>query len=247
MDCGLRVASRLSTMMIAVVSLLVFVLIHIGWPAEAQDRSGPQSFPVPDRPVAGIVSPEYSDEPTRDAHGEAERVLDRLSIKPPLRVADIGAGLGYYTVRLARRLGPSATIYATDVKAEYLDQLRTRLAREGIAGVTLILGLPRDPRLPPDSVDVAILSHMYHEIENPYEFLYRLQPSLAPGARVGIIDMDRPTKQHGTPSGLLRCELAAVGYRQLDLVSLAPADGYLAVFARPDALPPARAIPACRQ
>ena len=246
MDCGLTVASRLSTLMI-VVSVLVFVLIHIGWPAEAQDRSGPQSFPVPDRPVAGIVSPEYSDEPTRDAHGEAERVLDRLSIKPPLRVADIGAGLGYYTVRLARRLGPGATIYATDVKAEYLDQLRTRLAREGIAGVTLILGLPRDPRLPPDSVDVAILSHMYHEIENPYEFLYRLQPSLAAGARVGIIDMDRPTKQHGTPSGLLRCELAAVGYRQLDLVSLAPADGYLAVFARPDALPPARAIPACRK
>ena len=247
MDCGLTVASRLSTLMIAVVSVLVFVLIHIGWPAEAQDRSGPQSFPVPDRPVAGIVSPEYSDEPTRDAHDEAERVLDRLGIKPPLRVADIGAGLGYYTVRLARRLGPGATIYATDVKAEYLDQLRTRLAREGIAGVTLILGLPRDPRLPPDSVDVAILSHMYHEIENPYEFLYRLQPSLAPGARVGIIDMDRPTKQHGTPSGLLRCELAAVGYRQLDLVSLAPADGYLAVFARPDALPPARAIRACRQ
>jgi ubiquinone/menaquinone biosynthesis C-methylase UbiE len=174
-------------------------------------------------------------------------VLDRLDIKPPLRVADIGAGRGYYTVRLARRLGPGAIIYATDVKAEYLDQLGARLAREGITGVTLILGLPRDPRLPPDSVDVAILSHMYHEIENPYEFLYRLHPSLAPGARVAIIDMDRPTRQHGTPPRLLRCELAAVGYRQLDLVSLAPADGYLAVFARPDALPPARAIRACRQ
>ncbi|HKW92210.1 MAG TPA: methyltransferase domain-containing protein [Methylomirabilota bacterium] len=234
-------------MMIAVVAALAFVLIHFGGPAGAEDRSGSQSFPAPDRPVAGIVSPEFSDEPTRDGHGEAERVLDRLNIRPPLRVADIGAGLGYYTVRLARRLGPGATIYATDVKAEYLEQLRARLAREGIVGVTLILGLPRDPRLPPDAVDVAILSHMYHEIENPYEFLYRLQPSLAPGARVAIIDMDRPTKQHGTPPGLLRCELAAVGYRRLDLVSLAPADGYLAVFARPDALPPAGAIRACHQ
>ena len=247
MDWGSTVASRLPTMMIAMVAALTFLLIHLGWPAQAEDRPSPPSFPAPDRPVAGIVSPEYSDEPTRDGHGEAERVLDRLSIRPPLRVADIGAGLGYYTVRLARRLGPGATIYATDVKAEYLDQLRTRLAREGIAGVTLILGRPRNPRLPPDSVDVAILSHMYHEIENPYEFLYRLQPSLAPGARVAIIDMDRPTKQHGTPPGLLRCELAAVGYRELDLVSLAPADGYLGVFARPDALPPAGAIRACRQ
>ena len=94
---------------------------------------------------------------------------------------------------------------------------------------------------------MAILSHMYHEIENPYEFLYRLRPSLAPGARVGIIDMDRPTQRHGTPPALLRCELAAVGYRQLDSVSLAPADGYLAVFAPPEILPPAGTIRPCRQ
>ncbi len=247
MDRGSTVANRLSTVTIAIVAALASLLIHLGWRAQAQDRLGSPSFPAPDRPVARIVSPEYSDEPTRDGHGEADRVLDRLDIKAPLRVADIGAGLGYYTVRLARRLGPGATIYATDVKAEYLDQLRARLAREGIAGVTLILGLPRDPRLPPDSVDVAILSHMYHEIENPYEFLYRLHPSLSPGARVGIIDMDRPTNQHGTPPSLLRCELAAVGYRQIDLVSLDPADGYLAVFVRPDALPPAPALRACRQ
>jgi len=161
-------------------------------------------------------------------------------------VADIGAGLGYYTVRIARRLGPGAIIYATDVKPEYMEQLRARLAREQISGVRLILGMPRDPRLPPNSVDVALLSHVYHEIENPYEFLYRLQPSLTPGARVGIVDMDRPTENHGTPPALLRCELAAVGYRQLDFALLAPADGYLAVFARPETLPPPSAIRPCR-
>ncbi|MGH7369097.1 MAG: class I SAM-dependent methyltransferase [Candidatus Rokuibacteriota bacterium] len=223
------------------------LLIHLTWAVQAQDRLGVAGFPAPDRPVAGIVSPEYSDEKTRDGHGEAERVMDRLGIKPPQRVADIGAGLGYYTVRIARRLGSGATIYATDVQAEYLDRLRARLARESIAGVTLILGGPRDPRLPPNSVDVAILSHMYHEIENPYEFLYRLQPSLAPGARVGVIDLDRPTPDHGTPARLLRCELAAVGYRQLDFIWLAPADGYLAVFSPPETPPPAGAIQTCRQ
>ncbi|HEV2056916.1 MAG TPA: methyltransferase domain-containing protein, partial [Methylomirabilota bacterium] len=214
---------------------------------QAQDSPGPPGFPLPDRPVAGIISPEYSNEQTRDGHGEAERVLNRLGISPGHRVADIGAGLGYYTVRVARRLGPDATIYATDVKAEYLDQLKARLAREGIAGVRVILGLPRDPRLPANSVDVAILSHMYHEIENPYEFLYRLQPALAPGARVGIIDMDRPTQRHSTPPALLRCELSALGYRQLDFALLAPADGYLAVFTPPETLPPAGAIKPCRQ
>jgi SAM-dependent methyltransferase len=229
------------------MAVFALLLMHLAGAAQAQDHPGVADFPAPDRPVARIVSPEYSDEKTRDGHGEAERVMDRLGIKPPQRMADIGAGLGYYTVRIARRLGSGATIYATDVKAEYLDRLRARLAREGIAGVTLILGLPRDPRLPTNSVDVAILSHMYHEIENPYEFLYRLQPSLAPGARVGIIDMDRPTPDHGTPPGLLRCELARVGYRQLDFVWLAPADGYLAVFTPPETLPPAGAIRPCRQ
>ncbi|MGH7413947.1 MAG: class I SAM-dependent methyltransferase [Candidatus Rokuibacteriota bacterium] len=229
------------------MAALALLLIHLAWAAQAQGRLGVAGFPAPDRPVAGIVSPEYSDEKTRDGHGEAERVMDQLGIKPPRRVADIGAGLGYYTVRLARRLGSGATIYATDVQAEYLDRLRARLSEEGITGATLILGGPRDPRLPPNSVDVAILSHMYHEIENPYEFLYRLQPSLAPGARVGVIDMDRPTQRHGTPPTLLRCELAAIGYRQLDFVWLAPADGYLAVFTPPESLPPAGAIRPCRQ
>ncbi len=228
--------------------LVVFALLlaDSAW-GQPPGKPGSTDFPAPDRPVAGIVSPEYSNEKTRDGHGEAERVMDLLGIKPGQRVADIGAGLGYYTVRVARRLGPGATIYATDVQPEYLDRLRGRLARDRITGVQVILGLPRDPRLPAASVDVAILSHMYHEIENPYEFLYRLRPALLPGARVGIIDKDQPTERHGTPPVLLRCELAAVGYRQLGFTLLTPAAGYLAVFAPPETLPPPGAIKPCRQ
>jgi ubiquinone/menaquinone biosynthesis C-methylase UbiE len=197
--------------------------------------------------VAPIITPAYSDEATRDRHGEAERVMNRLGVGPGLRVADVGAGDGYYTVRLARRLGPGATIYAQDVERHYLDGLAARLAREGIAGVTLVHGTPADPRLPERAVDLAILAHMYHEIEHPYEFLYRLQAALAPGARVAIIDNDKPTRDHGTPPALLRCELGVLGYRQIDFTSLAPADGYLAVFAPPEAMPAAAAIRPCRR
>jgi ubiquinone/menaquinone biosynthesis C-methylase UbiE len=171
--------------------------------------------------------------------------MDRLGVGPGMRVADVGAGLGYYTVRLARRLGPGAVIYATDVKEEYLARLRSRLERERIDGVTLVLGLPRDPRLPAGSVDLVLLSHVYHEIENPYEFLYRLRPALTPGARVAVIDVDKPTRRHGTPPALLRCEMGAVGYRQVAWGSLAPADGYLAVFEPPETLPAASAITPC--
>jgi SAM-dependent methyltransferase len=202
-------------------------------------------FPRPDRPVAPIVTSAYATEDERDRRGEAARVMDRLGVRPGLRVADVGAGDGYYTVRLARRLAPGTTIYAQDVKARYLSSLEKRLQREGITGVTLVHGTPRDPRLPAASIDLAILAHMYHEIEHPYEFLYRLVAALADGARVAIIDIDRQTHDHGTPPALLRCELAAVGYRQVDFMSLAPADGYLAVFALPRTLAAPETIVRC--
>jgi ubiquinone/menaquinone biosynthesis C-methylase UbiE len=197
--------------------------------------------------VATIITSAYSSEAERDRHGEGDRVMNRLGVRPGLRVADVGAGDGYYTVRLARRLGRGATIYAQDVEPRYVDRLAARLARDGVAGVTLVRGTPADPRLPGRSVDLAILAHMYHEIEHPYEFLYRLYAALAAGGRVAIVDNDKPTHEHGTPPDLLRCELGALGYRQIDFAPLAPADGYLAVFVAPAALPAPEAIRPCRR
>jgi ubiquinone/menaquinone biosynthesis C-methylase UbiE len=210
---------------------------------------GAQTSPFPrvDRPVAPIVSPAYSTEAERDKRGEAERVMNRLGVAPGMRIADVGAGDGYYTVRLARRLGDGTAIYAQDVERRYLDRLAARLDRERVSGVTLVHGTPADPKLPPRSVDLALLSHMYHEIEHPYEFLHRLHGALAPGGRVAIIDNDKPTRDHGTPPALLRCELEALGYRQIDFLLLTPADGYLAVFAAPDAVPAPEAIRPCRR
>jgi ubiquinone/menaquinone biosynthesis C-methylase UbiE len=213
-------------------------------PARPPDQPG---FPAAGRPVAGIVSASWDTEADRDRHGEADRVFGHLRVAPGVRVADVGAGSGYYTVRLARRLGPGAVIYAQDVDPTYLKELRARLAREGITGVTPVLGTPTDPRLPAASVDLALLSHMYHEIANPYAFLHNLRGALAAGGRVAIIDLDRPTGSHGTPPALLRCELGALGYRELSFHSLAPAAGYLAVFARPEPLPAAGEIRPCRR
>jgi hypothetical protein len=87
--------------------------------------------------------------------------------------------------------------------------------------------------LPADSLDIAIMVHMYHEIAQPYALLYNLVPALKPGARVGIIDAYGPTSEHGTPPDLLRCELAAVGYREISLDGLTGSDAYLAIFAPP--------------
>ena len=124
------------------------------------------AFPAPSRPVAGIVTDIWRDEQSRDQAGEAERVMNLLGVRSGLAVADIGAGSGYYTVRLARRVGPKGHIYAEDIIPVFLTRLARRVAGEGLGGsVTVVRGEPHDPRLPAASVDLALLAHMYHEVE----------------------------------------------------------------------------------
>ena len=134
-----------------------------------------------------------------------------------MTVADIGAGSGYYVVRLSPTVGHHGRIIAEDVVPEYLRGLRSRVRSLGLQNVLINLGEPHDPRLPADSIDVAILVHMYHEMTQPYGLLYNLVPALKPGARVGIVDAYGPTSEHGTPPELLRCELRAIGYREISL------------------------------
>ncbi|HEV2129666.1 MAG TPA: methyltransferase domain-containing protein [Longimicrobiaceae bacterium] len=210
-------------------------------PAPSTERIAPRgpsgvqadAFPAPSRPVAAIVTDTWSDEETRDRAGEAERVMGLLDVRPGMHVADIGAGSGYYVVRLAPRVGRTGFVIAQDIVPEYLERLRHRLQREQVTNVSYVLGEPHDPRLPPNSVDLALLVHMYHEVEQPYGLLYNLYPALLPGARVAVVDLDRPTQQHGTPPALLRCEFAAVGYHEVAFHELGEGSGYLAVFAPP--------------
>jgi ubiquinone/menaquinone biosynthesis C-methylase UbiE len=197
--------------------------------------------------VASIVSPSWDKEDARDRAGEAERVLALLGVREGTRVADIGAGSGYYTVRLSRRVGAGGRVYAQDIVPRYLSDLGERVRRERLENVTLALGEPHDPRLPARSVDLALLVHMYHEIEQPFALLYNLQAALRPGARVAVLDLERPTTSHGTPPALLDCEMAAVGYRRTESHDLG-GSGYLAVFAAPErrTLPTAADVSRCR-
>ena len=150
-----------------------------------------------------------------------------------MTVADIGAGSGYYAVRLSEIVGARGRIIAEDVVPEYLRSLRKRVRDLGLQNVSISQGEPHDPKLPEGSLDTAILVHMYHEIAQPYALLYNLVPALKPGGRVGIVDAFRPKSEHGTPPSLLRCELAAVGYREISLNQLTGSDAYLAIFAPP--------------
>src|SRR6266436_289769 len=193
-----------------------------------------KDFPSPERPVAPIVSPSRSGEERRDSLNESGAIARILELKPGMTVGDIGAGSGYHTVRLSPLVGPTGSVVAEDVTREYLVELAKRTEQLKLTNVVFALGEPHDPRLPAASLDAAILVHMYHEIAQPYAFLYNLAPALKRGARVGIVDLERPTSEHGTPIDLLRCELTAVAYREIYTYQLAGDGGYLAVFSPPD-------------
>jgi predicted methyltransferase len=206
-------------------------------------------FAKPSRPVASIISPIWHNETERDAANEASEVISALGVQPGMTVADIGAGSGYYTVKLAAAVGPSGKVYAQDVSLPYLKRLQARIAALKLVNVELGLGEPHDPRLPPSSVDAAFLIHMYHEIEQPFAFLHNLVPALKSGAKVGIVDVEGYTQYHGTPIALLRCELAAMGYRETSYTPLKDGATYLAVFEAPsaEARPAPTAVKACPQ
>ena len=191
----------------ALASIFVTV-IAISGAVSAQDfiaepGAPAAAFPKANCPVANIVSPIWHDERERDAAGEPVQLLRLLGIKSGMTIADIGAGSGYYVVRLSPIVGAGGRVIAEDIKPQYLRSLRKRVRDLGLRNVTISLGEPHDPRLPADSVDVAILVHMYHEIAQPYALL------------------------------VLRCELAAVGYREISLDRLDGSNTYLAIFAPP--------------
>ena len=217
-----------------------------GKPLVRHEPKRPGPFPAADRPVAGIVSARWSNEEARDRRDEAREVMDRADIRHGMTVADIGAGEGYYTVRLARRVGSNGRVLAEDIVADVRDQLADRVARYRLDNVSVRLGEPADPKLPANSFDRVLMVHMYHEIAQPYEFLWRLRPALKPDGLVVVVDADRPTQNHGTPPALLRCEFAAVGYAQVALKQMPSAGGYLAAFRALGPRPDPATIKPCR-
>lgn len=196
----------------------------------AQEQANQAQFPAPQRPVAPIVSSAYRDEDARDSAGEFEQVTRLAEIRAGMSVADIGAGEGYYTVRLSPMVGREGRVLAQDIVPATIRALGQRVQRERLDNVAIRLGRPNDPLLPGASFDRVLLIHMYHEIERPSEFLWHLRGGLAPRGRVVVVDADRPTDRHGTPPRLLVCEFNAIGYELTRFERLGDSESYFASF-----------------
>ena len=203
------------------------------------------NFPKAHRPVAPIVGDSFSTEDARDRLGEAEQVMDLAGVRPGMWVADVGAGEGYYTVRLARIVGPRGRVLAEDIVPDTRDRLTDRVQREKLDNVAVKLGTPDNPMLPRASFDRVFLVHMYHEVASPYAFLWHLRDSVKPDGLIVVVDSNRPIQRHGIPPAQLKCELAALALVPVKSAVLAGGEAYLMAFRVAGPKPAPERLKAC--
>ncbi len=178
---------------------------------------------------------DLSQGPTRAAWQLPSEVLDALNIKPGSRVADLGAGDGYFTFLLAEAVGPSGRVYAVDVDRPTLERLEKEVQTSDYSNIDVIQGELDDPRLPDASIQVVFLCNTYHHLERQPEYFERLKTDLAPGGRVAVIDMRADVKGiaalfvdegHWTPWDQLHGDMEIAGYRRLERHEFLPMQNF---------------------
>jgi len=143
------------------------------------------------REIARVMSfhgAEWLERPERVEEERPELLLSALELKPGMTVADIGAGTGYYSWRMAQRVGAGGTVYAVDIQPEMIRLLEQQMSKRGAANVKALLGTPTDPGLPPAGIDLALMVDVYHELEYPYEMLAAIVRALKPGGRLVFVE-----------------------------------------------------------
>jgi ubiquinone/menaquinone biosynthesis C-methylase UbiE len=151
----------------------------------------------------------------RDGWQQPERVVETLALSPGDRVADLGAGGGFFTFRLAQAVGPDGVVYAVDVDESMTDHLTSRAAGLGHANVQAVLAPYDDPNLPDGSIDLLFTCNTYHHFEDRVAYFERVRADLAPGGRVAIVDFDGPgfLRSHYSEKADIEREMEQAGYR----------------------------------
>ena len=209
----------------------VLLLLAMPFVMTGQDK---QAAPVTQRPTSNPYTGDLSifEYPDRDKKLQIDRVMDLLGITAGKNVADIGAGSGWFTVRAARRVGPTGAVLAEDINPLAIEAIGKRTVKEDLPNVRTVLGSPDDPRLPTGSVDAVLMLKVYHEIAHPMTFLQALKPALRVGAKVGIIDRNGTGANHGLDHDVVVKELGEAGFKLVGTYDFTKADGqdYFLIF-----------------
>ena len=160
-------------------------------------------------PYTGDLS--IFEDPKRGENLQIDRVMDLLGLQNGSRVADIGAGSGWFTVRAARRVGEDGLVYAVEINRAYLRHIKRRAKKEKLANIEPVAGKPDNPLLPANSVNAVLLLKTYHEVAKPVALLRRIREAMAPGARLGIINRGGTGADHGIDASDVIKEAAQAG------------------------------------
>lgn len=197
------------------------------------------------REIAAVMSylgAEWLYRASRMEEEEPERMLDALEIEPGMTVADVGAGVGYHSLRLANRVGPKGRVYATDVQPQMISMLRQNAAEAKAKNVTPVLCTASDPKLPAGKVDLILMVDVYHECSDPENTLKGLHKALKPGGRLVLVefraeDPGVPIKpEHKMTVEQVRKEIEPQGFAFQKLHDFLPWQ-HIIVFQKPDAVP----------
>jgi SAM-dependent methyltransferase len=210
----------------APVAIGLITVLAVAATLAAQDR-----HPVSGRviaPVMGVGGAGWLERPEREAEEEPSRAIDALDLRPGMTVADVGAGSGYYTVRLAQKVGPEGRVYATDIQPGMLSLLQRRATRDQLTNIVPVLGAVDDPKLPPGSLDLALMVDVYHELSAPQAFVRRLREALKGDGRLVLIEFRKEDprvpirEEHKMSVDQVRQELSADGYTIDKVIDVLP-------------------------
>jgi len=193
--------------------------------------------------VMGHEGAEWLERPERDAEEQPELLTRQLNLQPGMVVADIGAGTGYFTRRLARKVGPAGQVMAVDIQPEMLDLLTNQMAQLRLSNVVPVLGLTSTPRLPEGAVDLVLMVDVYHEFDFPFEMMRGICAALKPAGRVVFVeyraeDAAVPIKPlHKMTEAQVKREMAAFPLQWVETSRVLPRQHILVFRRRSGALP----------
>jgi ubiquinone/menaquinone biosynthesis C-methylase UbiE len=227
-----RLSPRLAACAVALLGLFV---------AERSVAQQPGTHPVSGRVFAlpmGVQGAPWLERREREDEENPDLAMRLIRVQRGQTVADLGAGSGYYTRRLARAVGATGKVYAVDIQQGMLDLLQAALAREKITNVVPVLGGVDDPRLPADSLDMILMVDVYHEFSQPQMMLQRMRTALKPGGRLVLLeyrgeDPDVPIRpEHKMTKAQVKMEVEHEGFKQQRVYDDLPWQ-HLIVFTRP--------------
>lgn len=191
----------------------------------------PGVHPITGRRIATVMShlgAEWLDRPERVSEEQPDKAIAALAISPGATVADVGAGSGYMTARLAVAVGPTGRVYATDVQPEMIEKLKARVNAANLQNVTPVLSTADDPRLPEGAIDLILMVDVYHELAAPQRVLQQLKRALKPAGRLVLLEYRKEDpsipirEEHKMTVADAKAEVEAEGYRLASVIETLP-------------------------